>query len=811
MTDSTISGCNATRGGAVYVASGSASLARSTISNCNATGSGGGLYSEGGSTSLSDGTLISGCSALSGGGLYSAGGRTTLSDGTLISGCSAEGQGNSIFLLAGEVSYALPAPAGRWLPNARCEVYRKACSYPLWEEAKQTACLEHRDDCALTESNATEPSPDKKEAACRRHDTDKEEACLERVEDPWYCQNATNVQPCNWEDDSSLLGQNLYQLPLLPVDQDFPFACAAGLRGSTDPTNQSSSACGGPCPPGTASAEGTGSCMECEPGTYAANRGQGECTRCPYPLSSAGGIVTTCSNCTDGFYLLDSNTDSEYIFRSPTTHCKPCPPHANCSTPTSLASLGVPAGYWRASLSSAVLTECRSFGGGSGAGKRRCAGSESAAVGDHSSVEASSGDPLADSPSPELSPSPSPGPSPEELSPSPSPSPDDADGRRMQEAADLYCAPGFYGPECQLCAAPDHHLVDGDQCKKCLAVSTAAGQIAALAIGICIVCGLAWAAFKMESWRKEPCIGPLLRLADRAVTFSYGIGLIPKSKVLLGFYQICIVLSTTYSVRLPERYTSWTDKVNEAVSIDWSGFFLPAQCLPYWSRLVAVSISPVGVIALLLLAGVGLRLHQRRLAPSPRPLPWHAEAALGLLDLTPASLFLVFCFVPSVSAFIFRAWSCQASRSSSCWPSPGRTPQPPWCPSQAYTISPPGEALALVEYMRQDASVECGTSEHDSITLLAIFLLLLWPFGSLALYTSLLAACYRPLQAKTANALTEATAFLHREYKRRWYWWEAVELARKLVLTGAVLLIPEERAFLRGRTSVSRILSSPLR
>jgi len=99
--------------------------------------------------------------------------------------------------------------------------------------------------------------------------------------------------------------------------------------------------------------------------------------------------------------------------------------------------------------------------------------------------------------------------------------------------------------------------------------------------------------------------------------------------------------------------------------------------------------------------------------------------------------------------------------------------------------------------MRQDASVECGTSEHDSITLLAILLLLLWPFGSLALYTSLLAACYRPLQAKTANALTEATAFLHREYKRRWYWWEAVELARKLVLTGAVLLIPEERAFVR--------------
>jgi len=99
--------------------------------------------------------------------------------------------------------------------------------------------------------------------------------------------------------------------------------------------------------------------------------------------------------------------------------------------------------------------------------------------------------------------------------------------------------------------------------------------------------------------------------------------------------------------------------------------------------------------------------------------------------------------------------------------------------------------------MRQDASVECGTDDHGPIKNLAIGLIVLWPFGSLALYASLLAACYKPLQAKTANALTQATGLLHREYSRRWYWWEVLELARKLVLTGAVLLIPEERAFLR--------------
>ena len=112
--------------------------------------------------------------------------------------------------------------------------------------------------------------------------------------------------------------------------------------------------------------------------------------------------------------------------------------------------------------------------------------------------------------------------------------------------------------------------------------------------------------------------------------------------------------------------------------------------------------------------------------------------------------------------------------------------------AQGYTTSAPGETLALVEYMRQDASVECGTAEHDSITRLAIGFVVIWPVGSLVLYSALLLACYKPLQAKSPNALTKATAFLHREYKRNWYWWEAADLARKLFLTGFVLLVAEE-------------------
>ena len=137
-----------------------------------------------------------------------------------------------------------------------------------------------------------------------------------------------------------------------------------------------------------------------------------------------------------------------------------------------------------------------------------------------------------------------------------------------------------------------------------------------------------------------------------------------KVKILFGFYQISTVLSSTYSARLTDKYTGWTDKLASAISIDWSGFFLPEQCLGYGMRLVGSALCPVVLIALLMGTGIALRLRRWR-AASPRPKLW-AEAALGLLDLTPAGLVLIFCFVPSISASIFRSWACQAPQSDDC-------------------------------------------------------------------------------------------------------------------------------------------------
>jgi hypothetical protein len=40
------------------------------------------------------------------------------------------------------------------------------------------------------------------------------------------------------------------------------------------------------------------------------------------------------------------------------------------------------------------------------------------------------------------------------------------------------------------------------------------------------------------------------------------------------------------------------------------------------------------------------------------------------------------------------------------------------------------------------------------------------------------------------TSLSQATAFLWADYRKSCYWWEPIEMFRKLILTGAVLLQP---------------------
>ena len=67
----------------------------------------------------------------------------------------------------------------------------------------------------------------------------------------------------------------------------------------------------------------------------------------------------------------------------------------------------------------------------------------------------------------------------------------------------------------------------------------------------------------------------------------------------------------------------------------------------------------------------------------------------------------------------------------------------------------------------------------------------------LVLYAVLLLAVRRPILDRTLNRFVRSLAFLHGDYRPSCYYWELIELTRRTVLTGWLILIGENDAFIR--------------
>ena len=99
--------------------------------------------------------------------------------------------------------------------------------------------------------------------------------------------------------------------------------------------------------------------------------------------------------------------------------------------------------------------------------------------------------------------------------------------------------------------------------------------------------------------------------------------------------------------------------------LNWSALVLPESCLgSFRARLLLVALAPMAVIAIVFLCLTlnAYRHHSRKAAlvrVSGRIQNLAQSVANGLLSTTPLALFVVFIFLPSVSATLFQAWSCE--------------------------------------------------------------------------------------------------------------------------------------------------------
>jgi hypothetical protein len=66
--------------------------------------------------------------------------------------------------------------------------------------------------------------------------------------------------------------------------------------------------------------------------------------------------------------------------------------------------------------------------------------------------------------------------------------------------------------------------------------------------------------------------------------------------------------------------------------------------------------------------------------------------------------------------------------------------------------------------------------------------ILIYPIGLLLVNAALLFAARKAIQSRRPTALSRAIAFLHREFKPQFFWWELVEMLRRLVLVGLMVL-----------------------
>ncbi len=147
-----------------------------TIANGAVSSMGGCFYSQGDLTLSS--TSVAACMAHEGGCFFIGDGQLTLSNGTAVDECIAH-TGRTLFLQEGTALYTLPAPAARWTPGVKCEVYRQACRRTLSGGYADPECPGRQDECrGLLDLPGNDPTP--------------------TASDGGRCERRYALQPCNW-------------------------------------------------------------------------------------------------------------------------------------------------------------------------------------------------------------------------------------------------------------------------------------------------------------------------------------------------------------------------------------------------------------------------------------------------------------------------------------------------------------------------------------------------------------------------------------------------------------------------------------
>eukprot|EP00966_Prymnesium_polylepis_P327660 7383515-Prymnesium_polylepis.4 len=250
-----------------------------------------------------------------------------------------------------------------------------------------------------------------------------------------------------------------------------------------------------------------------------------------------------------------------------------------------------------------------------------------------------------------------------------------------------------------------------------------------------------------------------------------------KVKALVGFYQCIAAVPGVLNVVLPlgmEEYNRLMSLLE--LPSDLEKIVAPPACLGSHRMVVVLgSTWPLVAIAGCAVGFVGWELLlARRRGDS---IAARIVVLAGLQRILPFALGLTFLVLPSTSSRLFKTFRCDP-----------------------FEYDGNGERHY---YMHAALDVSCDSAEYTATRGTAVAMLFLWPIGMPLLYVVLLWASRDAIRTGMPTPLSEATAFLWGDFSTHAFWWEPLEMCRKLVLTGGVLVFAE-------RTELARVLLSLL-
>jgi hypothetical protein len=234
--------------------------------------------------------------------------------------------------------------------------------------------------------------------------------------------------------------------------------------------------------------------------------------------------------------------------------------------------------------------------------------------------------------------------------------------------------------------------------------------------------------------------------AKPAVLNGRDLGLVVLFKLGIGFFQVVLFQPQVFSIRFPQLY------IDFLAGFNFLRFGLPFQSFECFvptdnhDRLHTVALLSTIVMAVLF-AGVYFR---------------SSNMHSNVLTLCIVPSYLVY---PTFSSVFFQTFNCRE--------------------------------IDQDRFLVSDVSIDCDSSEHASAEVVAGLMIFTFSIGLPVLYLALLYPHRRSLTMLASHtdvmdaghqpSSNEALKFLYSDYKPRFWWWESIEIARKLVLTGALV------------------------